>query len=489
MTVRTTRIALALVLAACSRGDKQDAPATAATASATAPRGPDQLVLRVARAGGAARVYPYPKMDTVLWRASSVPTPASVLAFDDEAGSIAYVTTKGAPARMDFRQGVAETVTRTKLSGLASWDGSNVYGITADGTVERYGPNGPWKMKPRLAARAVFPQSDASLLVLAQYDDSSVVWRVRPPSTKVVDSVPLTKVNRTLRTQVGDRLYLGSGRELTGVRTRTMQRTTTVTFDADIEVLEATPSGDRVFVVTEGGTSVEVVDRFRETMSGRIEIGRHAAELRVDALGRYLLARPEGTDSALVIALGTNRVVGAVATTWREDLPFVAPDGGIAVAQGADVIIVDAETLRSTKRVEGGAADFWYAFRWTGFRPRDARLDRPVEFGARDSTAPARDSSVVVTDSAAPPPTPPRDTAVRTATGYTVSFAALLVADKARELAAQIRVGTDNARVVVATRDGSTIYRVVMGPYASREEAERVGRESKQSFWVYEGGP
>ena len=47
----------------------------------------------------------------------------------------------------------------------------------------------------------------------------------------------------------------------------------------------------------------------------------------------------------------------------------------------------------------------------------------------------------------------------------------------------------DNARVVTAMRDGAAIYRVVLGPYATKEEAERVGRESKQSFWVYEGGP
>jgi cell division septation protein DedD len=73
--------------------------------------------------------------------------------------------------------------------------------------------------------------------------------------------------------------------------------------------------------------------------------------------------------------------------------------------------------------------------------------------------------------------------------GYTVSFAALLVADKARELAASIRVGNENARVVTGVRDGSTIYRVVLGPYPTREEAERIGRESKQSYWIYEGGP
>ncbi|MEO8334049.1 MAG: SPOR domain-containing protein [bacterium] len=496
MTVRTTLLALTLALVACGRGDRQETPATQASASATAPRGPDHLVLRVPRNGGEVRVFSYPRLDTVIFNAPGAPAPARVLAFDDEAGSIAYVDAKGFPARIDFRQGVASTVTKTKLTGLSSWDGSNIYGIN-DGVVERYGPSGPWKWKPPLAARAVFPQPDASLLVLAQRGDSSVVWRVRPPTTKIVDSVVLGKVNRTLRTQVGDRLYLGSGRELTGVRTRTMQRTTSIQFEDDIEVLEATPSGDRVFVVTKGGTTVEVVDRYREEISGKIDIGRHVSDLRVDALGRYLIAHPEGVDSVLVIALGTNRVIGATASAWRDDLPFVGPNGGIATARQSAVVIVDAETLRERANVADGAADFWYPFRWTGFRPRDARLDKPVEFSDPpvDSSAPrtdttARPTSDSVTSAATPStPPPPRDTVQRRPTAFTVSFAALLVGDKARDLAAQIKVGNENARVVTATRDGSTIYRVVLGPYPTREEAERIGRESKQSFWVYEGGP
>ena len=494
MTVRPMLLTLAVLLAACGRGEREDAPTTRATPSATAPKGPDHLVLRVPRTGGDARVYAYPRLDTTVWSAAAAPAPARVLAFDDEAGSIAFVDAKGAPARIDFRQGIASTVTKAKLSGLASWDGSNIYGITTDGSVERYGPNGPWKWRSKQPARAVFPQPDGSLLVLAQRAEGSVVWRLRPPGTRIVDSVALGKVNRTLRTQVGDRLYLGSGRELTGVRTRTMQRAASIEFSDEIELLEATPSGDRVFVVTRSGTTVDVVDRYRETIRDRIDIGRHAADLRVDALGRYLLARPEGTDSVLIIALGTNRVVGAVASAWREDLPFVAPDGGIALAQGADVVVVDGETLKPTVRVPRGAADFWYAFRWTGFRPRDARLDKPVDFAGppRDTARAGRDSSSP-TDSAAVPtpklPAPPKDSVVRHSAGFTVSFAALLVADKAREQAAQIKVGSETARVVTATRDGSTIYRVVMGPYPTREEAERVGRESKQSFWVYEGGP
>ena len=439
------------------------------------------------------RVFAYPRLDTVVWNGADAPAPARVLAFDEEEGVVSMVDAKGLPVRIDFRQGAAGTVTKTKLSGIASHDGSTIYGISADGTVERYAPNGNWKWKPPVAARAVFPQPDASLLVLGERGGGSVVWKVRPPSTRIADSVVLPRVDRALRTQVGDLLYLATERELTGVRTRTMQRTPSIGFDEPVELLAATPSGDRVFVVTSTGTAVQVVDRYRERVSGSIDLGRHASDLRMDPLGRYLLARLDGVDSAAVIALGTNRVLGTLPTGWRSDLPFVAPDGGIALAQGKDVIVADGVTLQARTRVNGGAADFWYPFRWTGFRPRAEELDRPVEFGGppTDSAAPA-DTTTRRPDSAvAPAPAaPPRDTSVRRPpAGFTVSFAALLVADKARDLAASIHVGSENARVVTAVRDGSTIYRVVLGPYPTREEAERVGRESKQSYWIYEGGP
>ncbi|MBA3670660.1 MAG: SPOR domain-containing protein [Gemmatimonadaceae bacterium] len=490
--MRFTPLALALVLAACGPADERGAPATQTTPSATAPRGPDNLMLRISRVGGEARVYGYPRLDTVVWRAVGVPAPQRVLAFDDEAGIITYVSAAGLAARVEFRLGSAGLVSKSRLTGLASADGSTTYGIAADGAVERSGPRGSWRWKPPMPARAVFPQADATLLVLGERRGESVVWRIRPPSTRIADSVVLPKVDHSLRTQVGDRLYLGSGSTLTGVRTRTMERTSTIDFDDSIELLAATPSGDRVFVVTQKDNAIQVVDRYRERRTGEIALPSRASDLRIDALGRYLLARPAGRDSALVIALGTNRVVGAVATSWRSDLPFVAPDGGIALAQGRDVVVMDGETLHRTANVVGGAADFWYPFRWTGFRPRDARLDRPVEFGGpRDSTARRADSAV--RSDSTPRGTPvvaPRDTAAPSrATQFTVSFAALLQADKAHELASEIHAGNETARVVTATRDGATIYRVVLGPYSSREEAERVGREAHQSYWVYEGGP
>ena len=490
MTVRPTLLALVLVLAACGTSDRKS-PATTRTAPSSAvPRGPDNLVLRIVRSGGTARVFSYPGLDSVVWSGSGALAPERVLAFDEDAGTVAYVDTRGFPARIDFRQDGTGVVSKAKLSTVSSVDGSSIYAITADGSVVRFSGSGTWKWKSPLTARALFPQPDGSLLVLAERKGGSVLWRLRPPEMTIADSVEVPRVDRTLRTQVSDRLYLGADKDLIGVRTRTMERGATISFDEPIEQLAATPSGDRIFVLTKNATAIQVVDRYQEKVSGTIELGRAASELRMDPLGRDLLVHVRGTDSALVIALGTSKLVGAVPSKWRNDLPFVGPDGAIVTAQGSDVIVVDGSTLRPTTRVRDGAADFWYAFRWTGFRPRDAALDQPVSFPVAVDTTTHNDSTGDTTRVASPVPSAaPADSAPRRAAGYTVSFAALLVADKARELADKIHVGNETARVAVSSRDGQAIYRVVLGPYSTREAADRVGRESGQSYWVYEGGP
>jgi hypothetical protein len=157
--------------------------------------------------------------------------------------------------------------------------------------------------------------------------------------------------------------------------------------------------------------------------------------------------------------------------------------------QGPDVTWVDAESLRQIGIAKGGAADFWFAFRWSGFRPRDPRLDQPVTFGDSDSVAaPVDTGSRRASDSAR---APSADTIrAPAASVWTVSFAALLSESRARELASRIQVDGLTARVVPTQREGVAVYRVVLGPYTSRDEAERVGRESRQpNYVVYEGGP
>lgn len=230
----------------------------------------------------------------------------------------------------------------------------------------------------------------------------------------------------------------------------------------------------------------------------------------MDPIGRYLLARPVDGDSVWVVAIATGTLVGVVRTEWRPDLPFVAPDGAVATLQGADVDFVDPVTGKSLVRVEGGAADVWHVILWNGLRPRAKGLDRAVMFQTEDSatrssggdaTVPTRaaDANGVAApppprapnehDASAREPEPPREREAPRERGFTVSFAAVLSEEKARDLAREIRVDGSVARVVVTQSDGTAIFRVVLGPYTSRAEADRVGRESKHSYWILEGPP
>jgi hypothetical protein len=182
-----------------------------------------------------------------------------------------------------------------------------------------------------------------------------------------------------------------------------------------------------------------------------------------------------------------------VHSAWRDDLPFVAPDGAIALADGADVVFVDGETLHQKHRVAQGASDFWYAFAWTGFRPRASSLDQPVRFpGADSADSAARAAAAAESTSLSATPPPPHDTtpaAPLAAKGWMVSFFALLDEQKARDLAQTIKVHNETARVLAYPRDGQTIYRVVLGPYPTKDDADRVGRDSRQNYWVYEATP
>jgi hypothetical protein len=212
----------------------------------------------------------------------------------------------------------------------------------------------------------------------------------------------------------------------------------------------------------------------------------------MDALGRYLLARFPKGDSAWVIAIGMNRLVGAVETRWSPDLPAITPDGELAVLGEKDVVLLDPEKLSIKSTVVAGAKDFWYFFAWDGFRPRAQGLDQPVTFPGEvtDSlTASSTASSTPVTPVPTASSPPPATQQPQTAQGFTVQFGALLSAEKAQQLANTISVGGMIAHVVSSTAAGSPIFRVVMGPYATRDEALRVGRASKREYWVYEGSP
>jgi hypothetical protein len=491
------RAAFAIALLAACGSDRPHQPPARVALSATGYNGPDALVLRLARTGGVARVFLYPRLDSALWHTSdAVPALERVLAFDDDAGLLAFSDTHGTPGRIDFRLGTASLATRRPVTHAVSADGSSIFAVGADGSVLRFTPSGDWSFKPQRPARELFPQRDGSVFVVSGRDRSAVLWKFYPPETRIRDSIAFPSVWRALRTEIGDRLYLAVDSGLINLRTRPLRWGPSIRFGSRISAVVSTPSGDRVFVATASSRTLSVVDRYQEKITDRIVLPGQPADLRMDPLGQFLLARMDGRDSAWVVGIGTGRLIGAVQTGWRTDLPFVASDGALALEQGGDVAFVDGVTLAPRQRVSGGAGDFWFAFHWNGLRPRAAALDEPVSFNLGTADSIRTDSDAVAADlaakaAAARTATPDRADTASTARGPTfiVSFAALLSESRARELAAQIRVDGTPAHVLVSGRDATSIFRVVLGPYSTRAEADRVGRDSRQAYWVYQEFP
>jgi hypothetical protein len=474
---------LALAVAACGGSDRNVASSSQAATQAAARTGPQPLVLRISRTGDLPRVYGYPRVDSTVWKASDpAPAPVGVLAFDDESGSVAYEDARARPVLLELRLGTQVSSTK-KITGLASADGGAIYGIAANGDVLRITATGEWTYKPPQPANAVFPQPDGGLLVSVGKGANTRLLRLFPPEKKILDSLPFPVATKIVRTQIGDRVYLAVDSGLVVLRTRTMDWAASVPFDEPIAEMASTPSGDRVFVLTQSRTKISVVDRYREEVTAEMELPGKAGDLRVDPFGRYLLARVADRDSIWVLAIGTERLIGTLSGTWRADLPFVGYDGAVAVASGPDVVLLDGETLKAKRRIKDGAKDFWYPFLWDGFRPRSASLDQPVRFdsvvGVAEDTAAGGGADTTV--KAHSDTTTPK--------GFILSFAAFLTEEKAKELAGRISVGGEPARVVATARGNSTIYRVVLGPYLSKEEAERVGRESGHAYWVFEDLP
>lgn len=486
--VRALLALVVLALAACGRGEQAADTSHPPIAAAPSTHGADAFVLRVPRRGGTPQVSPFANLDSTVWTASSdAPALDRVIAFDDDAGQIAYVDARGLPGRIDLRLGTVTQAYRRPLQSLASYDASAIFGVGKDGAVVRLAPEGDWVFNPPSRARSVFPQSDGTLLVLADSGEHATLWRIHPPDTAILATAELPKVSRAASTQLADRVYVVSGTDaLVGVRTRTLGADKPIKLGNPVAAIAATPSGDRVYVALESDSQLRVVDPYLNRVTGRIALPARASELRMDPFGRYLLARASSGDSIWVIALGTDKVIGSLRSSWRSDLPFVAVDGSIALERGADVQFVDGQTFRALRRVKGGAGDFWWAFTWNGFAPRAPGLDEPVRFPG-DSVDSATSAQTAAADSLHQAAAPPADTA--TAPGYVVSFAAMLNQDRARATAGTITVEAQTARVVPTQTNGTTIYRVVLGPYATREQAERIGRESGKSYWIFQGAP
>jgi cell division septation protein DedD len=297
---------------------------------------------------------------------------------------------------------------------------------------------------------------------------------------------------------LGDRLYLAFDHDVVALNSTTFDETARVRFDGPVIAMATTPSGDRVFVATEHSRDIAVLDRYSGERTDEVRLPGNAKELRMDPLGRLLLVRPDTGDSVWVISIGHNRLAATLPTSWRTDLPNVAPEGSVATVPDKDVHFTMPGQAKPRIIVRDGAAEQWLFVYWNGFRPRAPGLDQPVVFAVdtmsfsspvRDSAPPLPPARVDTVGAARPAPVQVDTAHATLASVWTVQLAAVLSEERAKEIARGVRVDGMQPRVVVSSTEGARIYRVVIGPFSTKVEADRVGRQSGRSYWVFEGVP
>jgi hypothetical protein len=199
--------------------------------------------------------------------------------------------------------------------------------------------------------------------------------------------------------------------------------------------------------------SLLVLDRFTGNELMEIALPGPAAGLRSDPYGQWILVQPVAGDSAWVVDVGAARFAGTAKVEWDQDLPAVVPPGTLVARQGKDVVALElgAENFPERGRVRNGAADGWLPLTWHPGQDQDAAelSDTAALAAGADSAAAAAKVYLQVSSSQNP--------------------------TWADELSQKLRTAGLPASVLKPARSDEA-YRVVLGPYATREQAEQTGR-------------
>jgi hypothetical protein len=254
-------------------------------------------------------------------------------------------------------------------------------------------------------------------------------------------------------------LWHPSGGEVTSIR-----------FRRGAVAVAFSPAGHRAYVLTDG-PRLDIVDREGERVLGSVELPGAGRAIRSDPLGAWLLVRAAQGDDIWLVDPVRREVAGMFRAEWAADLPTVIGTGVIVARQGADVVALSlAEgTLPEAGRVPGGATDLWLPLAWTPPAPRGAPVAATPEVPAAEAADP----------DAEPAPPPERMLYLQLSSSHNAAWA--------EDLAQQLRRAGVEASVLPAdSLEG--LHRVVLGPFATREEAEAAARSLGRPSFIFQRG-
>jgi len=417
---------------------------------------PAATAIRVRQTGGAWQVYRLPELAPVQSGAGRLPRIDRLIGLDQETDQLFALTLRDELLAVDLLGGRIDTVATQVTVAVLGPDGT-LYAVdrahrvtTLKRRVRRV-----WPDTLPAAPRELFGAADQRLLVVARGGDGRLVTASadQPPVTH-----PLPLASDVTATLWGDVVAVAVDSGVTLLDPLARRSPVFVRLRDHPRAVAFSPAGHRLYVARRTAAGLTVIDRFTHDELDRLTLPAPAALLRPDPLGRWLLAGPASADSAWIVDLTSRTLRGLVATPWGADLPAIAPDGTLLARQGEDAVAIDPDALAERARVPGGAADLWLVSSW---RPRGMAVPTA---GAPAAAAEAAGEGPVYVQ-------------------VSVSQNREWSTENAQQLA---RAGLP-ARVL-APRSLEDGYRVVLGPYPTRAEAEAIGRKLGRPFWIFQAG-
>lgn len=474
MNPRYAIVGACLALLACGRAPGK--PGAGDTAQATGRAEPPSSIVRLARTGGKARVYSLPSLEDADWQ-SNGPLPAidTMVGVDYEQHLVFALDRK----RNVFALDLASGRTRVYLSQVrvaALGPDMSLYAVDTASGVVQLTRRSPVQLAGRLRAlpTGMFGTLSGELLAVERGAVSML-------GTSAARTLPVPPGIVTA-TFWGDLIAVATDTGVVIIDPQRKRATSTVAGAGHPRALLFSPSGHRLYVT---GTDAEVVviDRFARTVQRRIALPGPARALRSDFFGNWLLVQPASGDSVWIVDLNSDRVVSKVAAEWGSDLPALAGASELVVRRGKDVVGLELRggDAHETGRVAGGAADLWVPVVWSPATP-EAAVEIAADTARITSTPPRSPGADTSTAPATAVPGAAREDSGAAAPEIARGSALYLQVTSSRnptwanDLAAKLRVA-GLTPTVLKPAGAEESYRVVIGPFKTRDEADEAGRQ------------
>src|SRR2546427_9266042 len=319
------------------------------------------VAIRLPAKGGVPQLYKLPRLtavDGVL--RGRLPAVERVVGLDPESEFLFVTTAKHELLGLDLGSGRVDTVGTNVRQAALGPDGT-LYAVDSSRHVISLSRRTRFAWPQALTAlpRDLFGATDQHLVGVIPQDKLLVAAADQPPTVRTIAAG-----GDVAATRWGDLVAVASDSGVTLYDPLGRRDPAFVKLADAPRALAFSPSGHRIYVARRNVPGLAVVDRYDHKELDGVALPGTVAALRLDPLGRWLLARPAIGDSAWLVDLPIKRHTGIVPTAWKSDLPAISPDGMLIYRRGHDVVSARPDSLKDVGKGSNGAADLWVLTSW-----------------------------------------------------------------------------------------------------------------------------